>query len=302
MLARQDGRRPNLWHDYLRVREACHAAEQRYGLRATAPADRTAAGRPSRAEHEKACRRRWHSPRHPQTARQHGGRRSRNRTGLLRPPPARRGAGAHPAQHPQPWPDHRLRRRPASRHDPHRRPGLVQRRQACPRPYPAQAPPPLEQRRASPGNRGPAAHLGRTRHHLRPRRPRCRHRHRADPLPQLHRPRRRSRPAWRRPTPCTRRRPCSAAHRSARPPTPTTAPPTPPTARSRARPRQAAACAAPHGCCPPTAWPQATARHRRSDWLSGWPPSLKASPTCARSSSAPPRQPPQEPQPNGCVR
>ncbi len=57
MLARQDGRRPNLWHDYYRIREACQAAEQRYGLRATAPADRTAARRPTRAEHEKARRR-----------------------------------------------------------------------------------------------------------------------------------------------------------------------------------------------------------------------------------------------------
>ena len=40
-----------------KVRAACLAAEQRYGLRSTAPADRTAARRPTRAENEKAARR-----------------------------------------------------------------------------------------------------------------------------------------------------------------------------------------------------------------------------------------------------
>jgi len=55
-LARQDGVRPQFWNDYYRVREACQAAEERYGLRRTAPADRTAGRRPSRAEHEKARR------------------------------------------------------------------------------------------------------------------------------------------------------------------------------------------------------------------------------------------------------
>jgi hypothetical protein len=57
MLARQDGRRPRLKYDYYRVRDACLAAEQRYGLRFTAPGDRTAACRPARAESEKAARR-----------------------------------------------------------------------------------------------------------------------------------------------------------------------------------------------------------------------------------------------------
>ena len=56
-LARQDGARPQFWNDYYRVREACHAAEERHGLRRTAPADRTAGRRPSRAEQEKARRR-----------------------------------------------------------------------------------------------------------------------------------------------------------------------------------------------------------------------------------------------------
>ncbi|MGD0378169.1 MAG: hypothetical protein ABSB01_26810 [Streptosporangiaceae bacterium] len=57
MLARQDGRRPRLGNDRYRVREACLAAEQRYGLQRTAPGDRTAAFRPARAESEKAGRR-----------------------------------------------------------------------------------------------------------------------------------------------------------------------------------------------------------------------------------------------------
>jgi hypothetical protein len=58
-LARQDGRRPRLSNDYYRVREACLAAERRFGLRCTAPGDRTAARRPTRAETEKARRRGW---------------------------------------------------------------------------------------------------------------------------------------------------------------------------------------------------------------------------------------------------
>jgi len=43
MLARQDGGRPRLSNERYRVREACRAAEERYGLRRTAPGDRTAA-------------------------------------------------------------------------------------------------------------------------------------------------------------------------------------------------------------------------------------------------------------------
>jgi hypothetical protein len=56
MLARQDGRRLRLSNDRYRVREACLAAEERYGLCRTAPGDRTAAPPPSRAEAEKAAR------------------------------------------------------------------------------------------------------------------------------------------------------------------------------------------------------------------------------------------------------
>jgi hypothetical protein len=56
MLARQDGTRPRLWNDYYQVGEACRSAEQLFGLRQTAPRDRTAARRPTRAESEKARR------------------------------------------------------------------------------------------------------------------------------------------------------------------------------------------------------------------------------------------------------
>jgi hypothetical protein len=59
MLARQDGGRPRLSNERYRVREACRVAEVRYGLRRTAPGDRTAARRASRAEQEKAQRRGW---------------------------------------------------------------------------------------------------------------------------------------------------------------------------------------------------------------------------------------------------
>jgi hypothetical protein len=61
-LARQDGRRASTWNDYYRVREACQEAERRFGLRPTAPADRTAARRPARAETEQAARRGWAEP------------------------------------------------------------------------------------------------------------------------------------------------------------------------------------------------------------------------------------------------
>src|ERR1700685_3980259 len=59
MLARQDGGKPRLSNERYRVREACRAAEERYGLRRTAPGDRTAGRRPTRAEHEKTRRRGW---------------------------------------------------------------------------------------------------------------------------------------------------------------------------------------------------------------------------------------------------
>jgi len=55
-LARLDGTRPKVWNDGYRIRAACRAVEERYGLFRTAPADRTAARRPKRGESEKARR------------------------------------------------------------------------------------------------------------------------------------------------------------------------------------------------------------------------------------------------------
>ncbi|GAA4238093.1 hypothetical protein GCM10022254_52570 [Actinomadura meridiana] len=55
-LARADGTRPEVWNDGYRIRDACREMERRFGLRSTAPADRTAARRPKRAENEKAAR------------------------------------------------------------------------------------------------------------------------------------------------------------------------------------------------------------------------------------------------------
>jgi hypothetical protein len=61
-LARQDGTRPRIWNDFYRIREACREAEAQLGLRSTAPADRTAARRPSRAEVEHSARNGWGEP------------------------------------------------------------------------------------------------------------------------------------------------------------------------------------------------------------------------------------------------
>jgi hypothetical protein len=61
-LAGQDGTRPRIWNDFYRIREACRDAEARLGLRSTAPADRTGARRPSRAEAERSARSGWGEP------------------------------------------------------------------------------------------------------------------------------------------------------------------------------------------------------------------------------------------------
>lgn len=55
-LARQDGRRPSTSHDFQKVGRACRWAEDHFNLTATAPRDRTAAPRPTRAEREKSTR------------------------------------------------------------------------------------------------------------------------------------------------------------------------------------------------------------------------------------------------------
>ncbi|QFG21103.1 relaxase [Actinomadura sp. WMMB 499] len=56
MLAREDGRRPDVTRDCLKARKACRVLEERWGLHRTAPADRTAAPRPTRPEIERARR------------------------------------------------------------------------------------------------------------------------------------------------------------------------------------------------------------------------------------------------------
>jgi MobA/VirD2-like, nuclease domain len=55
-LARQDGSKPRIWNDFYRVRDACHTVENQFGLERTAPGDRTAGRRPTRAENERARR------------------------------------------------------------------------------------------------------------------------------------------------------------------------------------------------------------------------------------------------------
>jgi hypothetical protein len=61
-LARQDCHRPKTWNDFLKVRQACQESERRFGLQATAPADRTASRRATRAETEQTTRRGWSEP------------------------------------------------------------------------------------------------------------------------------------------------------------------------------------------------------------------------------------------------
>ena len=56
VLARQDGARSHVFRDYPQVRAACLAAETKYGLVVTAPADKTAATHTTRAEVERAAR------------------------------------------------------------------------------------------------------------------------------------------------------------------------------------------------------------------------------------------------------
>jgi hypothetical protein len=55
-LARQDGTIPSVHNDFLRARQACRTIERAYRLTVTAPADRTAAPRPSRAETDRSAR------------------------------------------------------------------------------------------------------------------------------------------------------------------------------------------------------------------------------------------------------
>lgn len=56
VLARQDGKAARTDNDFRRLREACQAAETKYGLQSTAPADLTAARHTTRAETERTTR------------------------------------------------------------------------------------------------------------------------------------------------------------------------------------------------------------------------------------------------------
>jgi len=145
MLARQDGTRPRLWNDYYRIGEACRAAEHRFGLRRTAPRDRTAAHRPTRAESEKARRRgRGEPPRVTlrRTVATAAAASSSEREFFAHLDAAgvsvrKRFSTCNPRR------DHRLRRRPPHRHHQRWRPGLVRRRETRPRPDSAETAPPL---------------------------------------------------------------------------------------------------------------------------------------------------------------
>ena len=98
---------------------------------ATAPADRTAARPPARAETELAIRRGWTSRPAPRcTGGMHRGGRSRFGAGVLRPIGARRGARAEASQHHQPRRGHWLRGWTAGPHDQGRERSLVRRREA----------------------------------------------------------------------------------------------------------------------------------------------------------------------------
>ena len=180
-LARQDQIRPKVWNDYFRVREACQDAERLFGLRSTAPADRTAARRPTRAESEQAIRRGWEEPPRARLRREvctaAAGARTEHefftrlaQAGVL---VRRRYSTVNPGR------GNGLRRRPAPAHWKGRPPHLVRRREARGRSDAAQAahpvdwaagtrstrrcrPVPARRRpRRAPGHRGPGS---RTRH------------------------------------------------------------------------------------------------------------------------------------------
>ena len=148
-LARQDGTRPKIWNDFYRVREACQAAETRFGLRATAPADRTAARRPARSETEQAARRGWAEPprvtlrREVSVAAAGAGSEQEFFARLAEAGVAvRKRYSSH-----QPGRGDRVRRRPAPPHRQRRRDRLVRRREARRRPDPAETAPPLDRAR-----------------------------------------------------------------------------------------------------------------------------------------------------------
>ena len=195
MLARQDGGKPSLSWERVKVRAACLAAEQRYGLRSTAPADRTAARRPTRAENEKAARRGLdEAPRitlRRQVATAAAAANSEDeffaRLGQAGVLVRKRFSVKNTAS------GHRVLGRAARRHRQGRRPGLVWRRETRGRPDLAQTPAAVDTRPGharppapGPDRRGTQRDLG-ARHQDR------RRRHRADPHPGRDEPGRRRR-------------------------------------------------------------------------------------------------------------
>ena len=263
-LARQDGGRPRLSNDYYRVREACLAAEARFGLRRTAPGDRTAAARPTRAETEKASRRGWHggASGHPQARGQHRRREPQPASRISSPACSEAGVlvrQRYSTRNPGEVTGYAVAL--PARHHERGRASLVRRREAGRRPDPAQAPPPLDRQPRQPPRPGGPAHTAGTGRDLGARRP-----DRADAAGQIRSPRRRRYPAaaadaaW-----ATGdilhaaasalgsrviRQAASAYDRAARAPVR----PDP-----RAAPRPGTACAGPPGCCPPPRSPATTA-------------------------------------------
>ena len=152
MLARQDGGKPSLSWERYKVRAACLAAEQRFGLRSTAPADRTAARRPTRAENEKAARRgldeapRITLRRQVTTAAASANSEQDSSSASMRPDP-----GTEEVQCQEPRPGHRILGRATRRHRQGRRPRLVRRRKTCPGFELAQAAAAVDPARATPG-------------------------------------------------------------------------------------------------------------------------------------------------------
>ena len=299
MLARQDGGTPSLSFERYRVRAACLAAERCYGLRSTAPADRTAPRRPSRAESEKAARRglgeapRSTLRRHVTTAAAGAGSEAEfftrlDRAGVLvrqrfstKTPgqltgyavalpgdtakdggPVWYGGGKLAAD--LTWPK-------------------LRQRWTQPRPAPSGERLTAAEQKAIWEH---AAHSRRGRHHT-------------DQCPSRDEPgggcgcrlgRQRHAARGRRragqPAPC------------ARPLMPTTGPPAPPTAASRRPARPGTSSATPPGSSARS--PTSPVIRRSCPWCSspGWPRSVKPSPNCAASSSTPPKPLPPAPRPS----
>lgn len=95
-LARQDGTRPRIWNDYYRVRDACHDASLpvRAAVHRPSGSHRRPPGDPGGDGTGSPARLGGAGPGDAAPGGVHRGRRSRQRAGILRPPPAGWGAGA----------------------------------------------------------------------------------------------------------------------------------------------------------------------------------------------------------------